>query len=165
MPGQSTTACRKAWTPSPSILDQDLQKEETELRRLASSTPVKQFLAENQLSPPKVTIKPAATLPENGNEQTWVDLRISIAPLLSRHGNLSRLMLFDQNRSPDSSRTFERISLTKSSSSCAIYHRSDFLRTCCSTTNSLAYLRQQLCALPYLFPQIQLRPAVHSLAN
>src|SRR5687767_11048722 len=68
-------------------IDQDLQKEETELRRLASSPPVRQFLAQNQLAPPKVTIKPAATLPENGNAQTSVDLRISLAPLLSRHGN------------------------------------------------------------------------------
>lgn len=78
-------------------LDHDLQKEETELRRLASSASVRQFLSENQLSPPKVTVRPAASALD-ANEQPSIDLRINFATLLSRHGKLSRLKLFDQNR-------------------------------------------------------------------
>jgi signal transduction histidine kinase len=79
-------------------IDEDLRREETEVRRLASSGAVRQFVTERQRLPTNSTVRSATTVvPESTNEQTLIDLRVSIASLLNRHGKLSRVMLFDAN--------------------------------------------------------------------
>lgn len=79
-------------------IDEDLRKEETELRRVASSQPVQQFLARNQAGSGTATVgSTAAVSPEIPNDQL-LDLRMIFASALNADGKLFRIELFDQNR-------------------------------------------------------------------
>lgn len=79
-------------------IDEDLRNEETRMRRVASSEPVKQFLA-NQVSMRDASV-PAAerASPDNASDKLLVDLRVIFSAMLNEDGKLSRLALFDANR-------------------------------------------------------------------
>jgi signal transduction histidine kinase len=80
-------------------IDEDLRIEETQMRRVASSEAVKQFLANHQVSTRDASV-PAAerASPDKTSDKPLVDLRVIFSSLLNEDGKVSRLALFDSNR-------------------------------------------------------------------
>ena len=73
-------------------LDEDLRNEAAELRRLASSTPIKQFIESKQGLVPNGTVNPASAA------QSFSDLQLAFKSLLHRNGKVFRVILFGSNR-------------------------------------------------------------------
>jgi len=80
-------------------IDEDFRKEETELRRVASSPAVQKFLSDNQTLMENATALPAERVnSKTPSVQLSDELRITVASVLNPTGKVFRLALFDSNR-------------------------------------------------------------------